>query len=452
MRIKKILKRAAIIISVLLLVFKGFLMYRDYASYQGIIHEKADNIIKIQVDGIAQSLLFNAIKNPSFYLNNKSDKEDDKKEDKKEDVGYAIPANIFLYTIKGQPITTLFTSFKISDKDHFKNHLIKQYKIEDFIDSDNFTVAKNNDNTIVIAFNNKQCIVAYNPSKANVKNVFLDLLVNNKTLEKADIKWDKIKSANSHINYITKNDDLEINFKAGKTTISGNFVLPVFLDVPRTLKSTTFSSDASVTLDLNLFSTLKNMTFKHKGINVNTDSIDTYYNGHLALEVLKATTQIDSVVTYDYNDDFEKVATVSAVTKQVPEINLQLSSNASKLYKYLESISIIKQGKLNKDVFPLYQVKLDATSTNSLIASTNLSHSLENNIKETSEIFALNIDFEKLQQQDHFPMINSYLKKLTTLQISGDSSKDEAIAVDGQINLKNKDINALAQFFINQIE
>tara|TARA_R110000751_G_scaffold146601_2_gene250915 strand:+ start:167996 stop:169354 length:1359 start_codon:yes stop_codon:yes gene_type:complete len=452
MKIKKILKKAAIIISVLLLAFKGSLMYRNYTSYQDVIHYKANQIVKVNIDGIAQSLVLNAIANPSFYLKSKREKDTIYDDDDKQKKGFNIPANIFLYTVKGQPITTVFTSLKISEQNTFKGYLKANYRAEDFKDTQNFTVATVLNNSVVIAFNKTQAVIAYNPSKDDVNQVFEDILVNHKTLEKSDVKWEKLQDADGHLNYLTKTDHLAINFQSGKAVIQGDFVLPVFLDTPKVYKSTNFSKDASVTFNLNLLSTLKYVSFKHKNQAVDTDSLDTYYKGHMALEIAKSTTQLDSVITYEYNDDFEKVETLTTVTKQVPEINLQLTSDASKLYKYLEKIAIVKDGKLSKDIFPLYQVKIDSTNAKSLQASTNLSNTVKSKLSETSEVFALKVNFERLQKQNHFPLLNSYLEKLTTLKIVGNNSKNETIAIDGQFNLKNEDINALAQFFINQKE
>ncbi|WP_397364072.1 hypothetical protein [Olleya sp. R77988] len=450
MKIKKILKRAAIIISVLLLLFKGFLMYRDYASYQDVIHEDADQIIKIKVDGITQSIMFNAITNPSFYLKSKS-KKDTIKDDKKEEKGFTIPANVFLYTVKNNPRTTIFTSFKVSDSAHFKNHIKSKYKITNFKTLTGFTVASNKDKKVVIAFNDKQCVVAYNPSKQNVNEVFSDILVDKKTSGKSNKIWNKIKDANAHINFLSKNNNLHLDFKSGQALITGNLVLPQYLDTPKNFTGVNFSSDASVTLNLNLLSTIKYMSFKHNNVDVQTDSLSTYYNGHLALEMVNTTTQMDSIITYEYNEDFEKVETLTAVKKEVPEINMQLSSDASKLYNYLEKVSIIKQGNLSKEVFPLYQFKIDKTEKG-LLASTNLEKPYKAETIENTNVFDLTIDFEKLQDQNHFPMINNYLEKLLGLKINGISNADETIEVKGQLQLKNKDINALAQFVINNQE
>ncbi|AUC74629.1 hypothetical protein [Olleya sp. Bg11-27] len=450
MRIKKIVKRAAISISVLLLIFKGILMYRDYVSYHDVIHKNADHIVKVRVDGILQTIALNAVVNPSFYLK-KENKKDSVIEEKDNGKGVSIPANVFLYTIKEYSKKTLFASLKISDTLDFKNYIESQFHITAFEITSRFTVGVNKDEKIQIAFNDKQCVVVYNPNKEDVNQVFVDLLNDGKTLDSSDPKWSAIKEANSHINYLTKNNTIDLDFKSGQVVVNGNVVLPVFLDVPKTLKGTRFSKDASITLDLNVLSTLKYISLNHNNFTIDTDSLNAYYKGHLALEVTKSTMQIDSIISYEYNDDFEKVETLTAVEKEVPEINIEVTSDGSKLYKYLENKAIINNGRLNKEVFPLYQLKVDSTE-NGLFASTNLKADFTPEDLENVNVLALNIDFKKLQEQNYFPMLNTYLEKLLTLEVNGTNSLDETIAIDGLIQLKNKEINALAQFFINAKE
>ncbi|MBL7558388.1 hypothetical protein JAO71_01125 [Olleya sp. YSTF-M6] len=448
MNFKKVIKRAAIIIIVLLLVFKGFLMFRDYKSYKDVIHENADQIVKIDIDGIGQSMLVNAITNSDFYLQNKTEKDTIEEDGQDQGKGFNIPSNMFLYTIKNQPKTSVFSSLKISDSSDFKNFISQNFKIVNFRSQANYVVSSNTSNTLQIAYNNKRCVLAYSDQPIDVNQVFQELLVEGKSLDSNGELWSKIKDADSHISYLTKDNNLDINFKSGQAQLNGNLVLPQFFDVPKTLSGTTFSEDASITFDLNLLSTINYVSFKHNNQDVDTDSLNTYYNGHLALEVAKATYQTDSVVSYEYNDDFEKVETVSAVQKQVPEINVQLSSQGQKLYNYLEKLTIIRQGKLSKRVFPLYQFKIDATD-NGLYASTDLNKNYAPKNIKSSNVLDFNIDFEKLQQQNYFPLLNTYFDKLENLTITGVSNPDETIAIEGQIDLKDKNINALAQFIFS---
>ena len=182
----------------------------------------------------------------------------------------------------------------------------------------------------------------------------------------------------------------------------------------------------------------------YKDITIESDSINSYYKGNFAIEMAKSTTQIDSVVTYEYNDDFEKVETLTASEKQVPEINIQLSGKPSKLYNYLESTSIINNGKLNKEIFPLYQIKIDTTK-NGLYASTNFNKSPTQLEVTNPQVFVLDVDFKKLQDQNPFPIINTYLEKLLTLKIEGNLNTEKTLNVNGKMVLKDEKINSLIQ-------
>lgn len=450
MKFKKILKRAAISISVLLLIFKSVLMYRDYTSYKDVIHKNANQIVKVRVDGIFQSIAFNAIKNPSYYLkkDSKKESEDDKKSD---DKGVSVPANLFLYTLNNYSKTTVFTSFKISDSSAFKNFITSKFQFKNFKSSQTITTAFTKDKKMQIGFNAKQCVVVFSQNQEDVNLVFEDLLNNGITLDQSDQKWSKLKAATAHVNYITKNNNLNLDFKSGQLLINGNFILPEYLDVPKVIIASKFSSDASITLDLNAVSTVNYVSFKHKDFTVQTDSLSAYFKGYLGVELARKTTQIDSVITYQFNDDFEKVATQTAVEKEVPEINIQMSTQGTKLYKYLKQVGIINTNRISKDLFPLYQFNVDST-TNGLLLSTGDTRVFETKKIEPLKVLALTVDFKKLQEQNHFPIAFNYMDKLLTLKLNGISNHEETIDVSGEVNLKNKDINALAHFFINQKE
>ena len=444
MKRRKILIRAAIIISVLLLIFKGVFMYRDYKSYTNAIHKNADKIIKVNIDGIGKTIAYNAIKHPIYYYKNSKSKKDTLEVKEKKDKGFSLPANVFLYTIKGKNATTVFTSFKISDKESFKNYLKNELKITEFKNLQTLIVATNKDNKLKIAFSDNQCVLVYNPSKENIDDVFIDILIENKTLKKGDVLVSKLKDTDEHIAYISGNDVLTLRFNDGEINLKGDFTLLEYLQIPNDKSYSKFSDDSSVKFYLNALMSKNSKPLIYKDITIESDSINSYYKGNFAIEMAKSTTQIDSVVTYEYNDDFEKVETLTASEKQVPEINIQLSGKPSKLYNYLESTSIINNGKLNKEIFPLYQIKIDTTK-NGLYASTNFNKSPTQLEVTNPQVFVLDVDFKKLQDQNHFPIINTYLEKLLTLKIEGNLNTEKTLNVNGKMVLKDEKINSLIQ-------
>lgn len=438
---KRFLK-AAIFISVLLLIFQGFLMYRDNASYNGVIHQNADKIIKIRVDAIGKSMFYNALKHPAYYYHNLK-KERDTIDEKTPGKGFYLPANIFLYTIKGKEESTVFSSFGISDVERFKAYL-KGEGFSDFKSLSTFQIASKSKGKLAIAYSEKQCVVVYNPSHENVNDIFMDLLQKNNTLQKSQDVYKKLKDADEHINYMALTDHLDINFKDGKVVFSGNIALASEFEVPTESYFPRFSEGSSLKFFLNLNTSRHFEATTIQEVRIAPDSILKYYKGNLMIELAGATQQQDSIVTYEYNDNFEKVEVKTASIKKVPEINLVVSTVTKDLLNYLQNASIIRDDKLNPKLFPLYQFKVDTTTRNFQL-STHFSKTIEKAQVSYNDVFGLEIDFIKLKEQNHFPIMEDYLNMSTILKLKGTLHNSNIIAVEGHLELKVKDINVMAQ-------
>lgn len=439
---KKIILRAAIFISVLLLIFQGILMYRDYVSYHNVIHEHADKIIKIRVDAIGKSMLYDALLHPVYYYNHlKQDK--DSIDDEKPDKGYGFPANIFVYTIKDKKASTLFSSFKISNAENFKFYLIAE-GFSGFENVDNFQTASKNDKKLNVAFNDKRCVVVYTPSKEEVRDIVADLLLEGKYLSKTQDLYKKLKHASADISYISGRDDISINFKDGKAEVSGNLELPSDVEVLKEIVLTEFSPESSLSFYLNINTSRHFDPIIIEAVTISPDSINRYYKGAMSLELAGKTPQQDSIVSYEYNDNFEKVEVKTAITKEVPEINLMVSAKSKELLNYLVKASIIKNGKLNYELFPLYQFKVDTTA-NKFQLSTNASKIIDSAQISYNDVFGLEIDFVKLKAQNQITILEEYFNAATNLKLNGKLHHGNSMTIDGQLKLKLADINGMAQ-------
>ena len=195
---------------------------------------------------------------------------------------------------------------------------------------------------------------------------------------------------------------------------------------------------------MNLLSTKKHEAFQVNDIDIQTDSILKYYKGNLSLELGPTITQMDTTVTYEYNDDFEKVATKTPSEKQVPEITVQMSADGKEMLQYLQNASIVENNNINTTVFPLYQVKVETTDLG-LMASTNLNKPVVTSAILNKDIFRLNVDFEKIMKQNQFPMVYPYFDNVLNLNLTG-KRNDSKINIEGQVNLNNSDILAISQF------
>ena len=88
------------------------------------------------------------------------------------------------------------------------------------------------------------------------------------------------------------------------------------------------------------------------------------------MELLGSLTQQDTITTYDYDDNFEKKEKQTITEVKTPLLFLQLSTRTSGLAGYLKKQGIITtDNKMNKEVFPLYNVSTTETKS-ALLFST----------------------------------------------------------------------------------
>lgn len=444
MNIKKIIIRAAICISVLLLIFIGVLKYRDYMSYKNVIHKEASTIIKLSVDKTAKSIVFNALKNPSYYYDNNTKNKDSIKVKDSLKTGFSLPANIFIYTLKSKPSTTWFSVIKIKDSSDFSQYLSKKYALKQISKNNNYTLYSNNKNTLTVAYNTEKSILIFNPSQANVDDVLLEIFTNKNTLIPNTETLDKLKKQDAHVSIVSPNKIINLMVKNGNLDIHGQLQLSNQFEIPKSLKSVNYSKNNSLQAYLNLIYKGNLGTVTIDTTTIHLDSINYNLNGHYSLFVDGKTQQEDTIVTYDYNDDFEKVPIKTLVNKDVPNINLQLDANASKLFQYLNNSNIVNQKTVNSKIFPLYQLHADTTNQDVLISTQKQANFSKLNTT-AKHVFSLQVDFNQVKNQQLFTFFNFNLEQLNTLNISANQEDQNTLSINGKLSSKNKKINLLMQ-------
>lgn len=440
---KKIILRAALVLLVLLLFLKGFLWYRESQSHDLWIHKNADVIFKINIDKISQTMIGNAILNPRYYYDFlKTSKDSPTKESPSK--GFTIPANLFLYTLKNTAHSTVFTSFPIADSTQFEAFL-KFHNFKDFDSLDNLRSAFRNENRIAIAFNGKRCFVAYSQTKESVEKYFQEILIDKNLLSSKNELVNRAINSDKHIAIIGEDYSLGLQFKNGQIKFSGKISHSDEIQVTAPRAISQFSLESSVQFFMNLNTKKRFENIQIDDFTIQPDSILKYYQGHLKMEVGASVPQQDTLITYEYNDDFEKVAIAKPIEKMVPEINIEIAAHSQLFYEYLEGSNLVENGVLNKDLFPLYQMAVWPKKYN-LTLSTNLKSYSTQPLVERSEAFKLHIDFLKLIEQNHIQYFSQYFKNALDCNVYGFKSNDQTITIRGVLSMKNDNINAMTQF------
>ena len=155
---------------------------------------------------------------------------------------------------------------------------------------------------------------------------------------------------------------------------------------------------------------------------------------------------MDSIITYDYNDDFEKVDKITIQKSNIPDAKLNITTAGVGLMNYLGKQHTIDLSNktLNKAIFPLYKIHVKETKNN-LIFSTGDTNPINEKFLPTVDFFSLEVDFLKLNKQINASLITQYLKNLKALKINGSLIKGNKIETKGTLNLINENINSLYQ-------
>lgn len=186
-----------------------------------------------------------------------------------------------------------------------------------------------------------------------------------------------------------------------------------------------------------------------KWTNMSLDSVLAKTTGEMMLQVPDLHFEIDTIVTYEYDDDFNKVEKVSTQKILAAKAQLELTVKDD-LFAYMQQSGLIKK-VADKDVFvgvpllPLQSIKSEGklTLTNDLaltkpkMVEANPFLFLDLNLGahlEVLEQLPFDVDEEKIQKIDGF--------KLTLDQ------KQDAIQLTARVLLKKKTRNALGTLVV----
>jgi len=430
--VKKNIFKATAVMALLLIFFVLFLAYRYNKSYNDVIHKNANSIIKINVDGIYKSIAVNFLQNPGYYLS-KNDKTDKLAEAKN---GLSFPSNIFLFTVNGMANDTFFGSIPLSNINDFRNYVKRKWSIGKFEIKDGLLMGKNQNQKITVAIFKNRIAFSYSNKNESTFSILKDLLKRENILSKDHIAVSKLKNNTDHLFYLYGKTEIFANFNAGNISIGG--LLP---QLHHNQQEIQFNPQSAVQFYINApIQNFGKVNFQIDNYSLNLDTISKYYNGLATFELIKATKQSDTVITYEYNDDFEKVEQVTVKNVMVPEMVFTLKSNGIGLANYLKRGGILDYNNvLNKKVFPLYAVY--ANYNNQKFSLSTIKKIKQQALQKSKGPFYLKINFDELRQHNELKLITSYFISLKKMQINTDNKN----RLNGLIEFKDKDIISLLQ-------
>lgn len=425
--------------AILILLFVSFWAYIQYqrsASYKTHIHKDAAVLIRVDVYDIYKSLLSDYAKI---------------KKRKKESFlgGLGVPANIFVFTLNSKQPTTLFTALPVEDPGELERSL-KQHAAT-WLPVDHapsgIRMQQSQDGKWTIAFNTSVIAMAYSPFQENTADVLADLVLKKNTVTVEQSRLSGIKEQQGHITFTDGNYKGSIDFGKGE--------IDVIASIPaKGWNITTKAQHRQPGKESSLFMwcyTLPETLLRHKTFTtvagpISGDSLLAAGLNGFELEITDPVVQLDSVVTYEYNDDFEKVATLTVKESKVPGLYAFMSADPVLLTRYLQQNNMVNadSGAVNPALFPLY--KLYAGQEASGVLLSTLKGTTTEQVRLTSpEFFNLYVNFDRLRAQPEFAVLQRYVQPFAVLDVRATCPDGNLIQAKGKLYFKNKSTNALLQ-------
>ncbi|MBL3658849.1 hypothetical protein [Fulvivirga sediminis] len=433
----KFLKRAAIVMLLLLLALYLYLQLRQSRSYNNI-PEGANLVMRANIDQLFKKLLFNSLTNPKYYYQSSSDSTDT--DDETEDPSFVIPANVFVYNLGATP-NTFYTSLHIKDSTGIQAFLKKKLSIDQYLEEDNFTYGFTDNHQLQVIYNEDRAFLSLSIDRQNVKSELKDLLFNLKPMDRNTPIITALRDADSDISLLGESNELNVDFNTGEVIISGLTSFNKYLKTPNqaSVKQPLDSLGLHAWLSATPTDALDTLfTINH--ITLSGDTLRTYYHNAIDFQIAETTLQSDTIITYDYNDDFEKVEQKEIKTSKVPGICIAIKCDSDAMQRYLKNKGILDNAKVNESFFPLYS--LNTTQKDSLLIIHNLTDYTAN-YKSSEKVMGLYVDFNQLQTQ--LPILNDKVDYLSKAELYGSKEK-EKLKLEGSIKMTQSDLNALIQF------
>lgn len=423
----------------LLAAIYSYLALRQYQSYRNCIHADAASIAKVNMDRLYQALALDYLGNSSYYRAKKG--ADVEK-------GFSIPANIFIYTVRSKSNQTFFCSVPITDTAAVSLFIEKRFGVNEFRKAGSYRVGTAAGGKLTLAFNDHTFAAAYSLKRENVMDVLDDLLTGKKWLSAEDPRMKQLKALNTQLAYVAEGHTGTGEFKDGLLHMEGDFELKG-LEVEGTLFShRRFDPKAALKMWLNARFKPKHKlaSIQVKEHTIYPDSLLKYYRGYLDVELNEPVLQPDTLITYVYNDDFEKEETITPRSVKVPGINAVSSADAKGLFDFLNREHMMFDGRVNKQLFPLYTFYAKRTDAAIMLSTDEKAFFPE--LRESSPyFFYLEADFGKIKTQRQFPLLESYIKGLNKLNVKAQKVKPGRQHFEMDLYFELKHINAFGQLF-----
>ncbi|WP_298996908.1 hypothetical protein [uncultured Tenacibaculum sp.] len=437
--IKKIAYTFLIVCCIIVTV--GFFRYNPTVIFAGKVPVSAETVIHINLREIEYNILTSFLEHPLSQVDfKKSSAVKEKQRSLLDEI--EVPSSVFLYTNQQE-----FKGFLISNKVSVKNDFVEVLKETGFKEEKvgKTTIYRKQQITCVVNNNKVQVLFKVDKSASVSKELIETLDKGNYFSDDAEI-FSNIKKHKSPIAFSTnKGGFFKVLVDEGQLSVEGklNENSDIFLPF-----KAGFETDAIATISgkLNTEKLAKILTENisekfRKLTTLSLDSITTKWNGAMDFNLSSFVEKSDTIVTYEYDDDFNKVEKKEIQNTITPNVTFNLEGEG--LCEYLHEKEVIKQVDDNEvlTLMPLFTTYSFCKEGGLQFASQK--QPVLNEFKKLDDKFYFSFNVAKYQAKDRgiYSFKNNYLDKVQVLQLSVVNNNQ----LKATIKLKNTSKNFFLQ-------
>ncbi len=429
----------------------GYWTYRQYRSYQTPIPKAATSIIRVSVDALAMDLAWNTLWNGRYYREKQRDGATGFDREVFAQTGMAIPANIFLYQLDSSDDISpylYFGSVPLTDTSVFSNWLnglaqihVNQDGLGKFAYSEHLLIVHDADHAF-FAISPKP----FASTLPTVRKRAYALMTSDEWVSVGKSPLHGIRKLPGHVAAIGEMQT-SIQFKSGEARFSVKYA-PDTLPAPAgDMPEFPSSNTASLWIANASWLFPKDRPLKAGPYIWQRDDLQKYGKGELLMEWKGTVLQQDTVVDYDYDEDFNMSERQEIIEKPVPDLSLSIAADSS-LDNYLQNQGILDTPghSISREVLPLYRVHVSPVSEGYMQFHTANRHTeLPKRLPADGNIFYLRINFGNMDLSSVAPFIGSYAALADYMEASGRVTKDNKVSIHGKLRMHDTRINSLIQ-------
>jgi hypothetical protein len=394
-----------------------------YKTGNDISHSIPGNavaVVNINLRNLENHLLFDFLTHPTEYIRSSSKKSKDSSA-----VPYKIykeidlPKNLIFYSLENDLSTWQSIPLGIKNSRKLSHYLLAKGFAKDSIENKNIW---HKNNLYIIVENNKIYLV-FSSKKTNVNL----LAQNNKTsfIDAENSMYKPLSESKSDIVLVHQNKStVEINFAEGAIDFTGVVITDLLKKTEDLSDKSLISLSANINKESDFYKKLIRQINPDKFSNLtqlNLDSVQQKWQGKIRFKLHSFITQKDTIKTYEYDDDFNKIEKISVQDNLVPDFTLQLSSNAT-LSKYLlaqNALQIVDNDSIFVP-FPLAKTKFSSLANNTILYTISKKLSYDNNAVKLNFHIDLN-NYQKQSKASIFAFEKTHIIKTVSIQIDNDN-------------------------------